>query len=332
MFIAQGMRRPFKAGVEGVNPVWLIVIVLAFLLFSGVWLWPEESLLAPTFPRITRLDNSDTMFKQYTSDVAWARGRLFNLQWTEETAANTLQTITEALTIYAYKPPAGDIDLLNLAARCNVPISTLATLNHIAHAGLLQNAGTLLLPSAPGLFIAEHPSSDLEQLLASIRANERGIMITVGSERFLFIPGADFTATERAFFYHSGFRYPLRNFRLTSSFGRRVDPISGNMSSHSGLDLAAPRGTEVYAAREGVVSEVGTDAIYGNYIIIRHDDNWVSLYGHLSKIETVVKARVASGALIGRVGSTGRSTGPHLHFELRQNGTAQDPTKYLFQN
>jgi hypothetical protein len=329
MFMTQGIRRPFKAGVKGVNSAWLIVIAFIFLLFSRVRLWPQ---VVPTFPRITRLDNSDTMFKQYTSDVAWARGRLFNLQWTAETTANTLQTITEALTIYAYKPPAGDVDLLNLAARCNVPISTLATLNHIAHAGLLQNAGTLLLPSAPGLFVAEHPSSDLEQLLASIRANERGIMITVGSERFLFIPGADFTATERAFFYNSGFRYPLRTFRLTSSFGRRVDPISGNMSSHSGLDLAAPLGTEVYAAREGVVSEVGSDAVYGNYIIIRHDDNWVSLYGHLSKIETVVRARVASGTLIGRVGSTGRSTGPHLHFELRQNGTAQDPTKYLFQN
>jgi murein DD-endopeptidase MepM/ murein hydrolase activator NlpD len=79
-----------------------------------------------------------------------------------------------------------------------------------------------------------------------------------------------------------------------------------------------------------VVTEQGEDPIYGKYIIIAHGDNWVSLYGHLSPIGTVLRSSVRSGNLIGRVGSTGQSTGPHLHFELRQNGRAQDPGKYLF--
>jgi murein DD-endopeptidase MepM/ murein hydrolase activator NlpD len=150
------------------------------------------------------------------------------------------------------------------------------------------------------------------------------------SERFLYIPGADFSPTERAFFLQTGFRYPLKSYRLSSPFGPRVNPVTGNFRVHQGLDLAAPMGSEVFAARDGEVVEMGTDPVYGNYIIIRHGENWASLYGHLSKFETALRNRVRSGSLIGRVGSTGQSTGPHLHFELRQNGRAQDPGRLLF--
>jgi murein DD-endopeptidase MepM/ murein hydrolase activator NlpD len=74
---------------------------------------------------------------------------------------------------------------------------------------------------------------------------------------------------------------------------------------------------------------MGEDPVYGKYIIVGHSDSWVSLYGHLSKIETALREEVQSGTLIGRVGSTGQSTGPHLHFELRQNGRTQDPGRLL---
>jgi murein DD-endopeptidase MepM/ murein hydrolase activator NlpD len=110
----------------------------------------------------------------------------------------------------------------------------------------------------------------------------------------------------------------------------RKNPVTGNMRLHQGLDLAAPAGTEVYAAGDGVVTEIGKDSIYGNYIIIKHSGNWASLYGHLQKIGTSLHSAVKSGMLIGWVGSTGQSTGPHLHFELQQNGKARDPDKYLF--
>ncbi|MDR3334781.1 MAG: M23 family metallopeptidase [Treponema sp.] len=281
------------------------------------------------FPVISRLDLRDIGFKQYSSDVELARQRVFNLERTGESP----DVLAEALTIYAYTPLKTDT-LLSLAARCNIPYSTLATLNRLAHLSSLETAGTLLLPSAPGIFIPGHPDSDLERLLAATRSTEAGSSITLtlqgGKETFWFIPGADFTPTERTFFLHTGFRYPLQSFRLTSTFGPRVNPVTGAFRVHQGLDLAAPAGTEVFAVRAGVVTEVGEDTIYGKYVIIRHGENWVSLYGHLSKIETVLRSAVESGSVIGRVGSTGQSTGPHLHFELRQNGKAQDPGKYLF--
>ncbi|MDR0561905.1 MAG: M23 family metallopeptidase [Spirochaetaceae bacterium] len=278
------------------------------------------------FPVISRLHSSDIGFKQYQSDVESARRRIANISRT----GNSSESIAEYLTVYVYTPTADDT-LLTLAARCNIPYAGIATLNRIAHQSGLDPKKPLLLPSTPGLFIPEQPESDLEQLLASSRlAIPGGVVITIDKERFRFFPGADFNPTERVFFFHSGFRYPLRSYRLTSDFGPRINPITGDFRNHNGLDLAAPAGTEVYAVREGVVTEIGEDAVYGNYIIIRHSDGWASLYGHLSKIETALRRSVKSGTLIGRVGSTGQSTGPHLHFELRQNGKAQDPGKYLF--
>ncbi|MDR1955993.1 MAG: M23 family metallopeptidase [Treponema sp.] len=306
----------------------LLLIMLGTILWYSLPADGAESLGAG-FPTIFRLDTQDSGFKQYLADVEFARKRIFNLERTGEQP----QAIAEALTVYAYTPQ-GSEDLLSLAARCTISLASLVTLNRIPHPSSLERHGPLLLPSAPGLFIPEEPRSDLERLLASTRMNERGIRITLtrkeGKEHFRFIPGADFSPTERIFFLHTGFRYPLRTYRLTSVFGMRVNPVTGRLRNHNGLDLAAPAGTEVYAAREGVVTEIGEDAIYGKYIIIRHGDTWVSLYGHLSKINTVLRKRVESGSLIGRVGSTGQSTGPHLHFELRQNGKAQDPGKYLF--
>jgi murein DD-endopeptidase MepM/ murein hydrolase activator NlpD len=284
------------------------------------------------FPGINRMDNGDVLFRQYLADVEAARKRLFNRRDAESgEAAARDASLAESLTIYAYTPKPGE-DLLSLAARCTLPYAALATLNRLSAADAELNGG-LLLPSMPGLFIPEEPRTDLEMLLASARNAERGVPLTVRregtAEGFRFIPGEDFTPTERAFFLHPGFRFPLRNYRLTSPFGPRINPVTGTPRFHQGLDLAAPAGTEVFAARSGVVTGQGYDAVYGNYIIINHGD-WASLYGHLSEIYTVLLNGVRSGNLIGRVGSTGQSTGPHLHFELRQNGIARDPERYLY--
>jgi murein DD-endopeptidase MepM/ murein hydrolase activator NlpD len=260
--------------------------------------------------------------------VEFARRRLSGLQ-----AGERPDSLGEALTIYTYTPGAGE-DIFGLAARSSIPYSALATVNRLAHPASLEPGRVLLLPSVPGIFVPEYPDTDLERLILSARANQGGIILTLtrngGRERFRFIPGSDFTAAERAFFLNTAFRFPLLNYRITSGFGMRISPITGTPRIHEGLDLAAPEGTEVFAVREGVVTDLGEDPVYGKYVVIRHGENWASLYGHLSLISTSLRSIVRSGTLIGRVGSTGQSTGPHLHFELRQNGRAQDPGKLLF--
>jgi murein DD-endopeptidase MepM/ murein hydrolase activator NlpD len=282
------------------------------------------------FPVIVRLDGRDTLFKQYIADVEINRRRIFSREKSREQS----RAAAESLTIYQYVPREGD-DLFSLAARCNIPYAALASLNRIRHPALMESGSLLLLPSSPGVFIPLEPVSDLERLLAASRpGGQEGIPVTVsrGAEgRFLFFPGDDFSSTERAFFLNTGFRFPLRSFALTSSYGIRQNPVTGAVRLHQGLDLAAPLGTDVFAVGEGTVTEIGDDPVYGNYVIIRHGGSWASLYGHLQRVETSLNSIVQSGTLIGKVGSTGQSTGPHLHFELRQNGRARDPGKYLFQ-
>jgi murein DD-endopeptidase MepM/ murein hydrolase activator NlpD len=265
--------------------------------------------------------------------VETSRRRLFNRERTGENP----EQIAGSLTIYQYTPGEGE-DVFTVAARSNIPYAGIATLNRFGHPAAMEGAGAVLLPSIPGIFIPREPVSDLERLTASARASlrEESVILTInqGSQKteFFFYPGADFSPTERNFFLNPGFRFPLRVFRLTSPFGIRQNPVTGRTRLHEGMDLAAPEGTEVYAAGDGTVTETGEDPVYGRYVIIKHGENWATLYGHLQKIDTALRSEVRSGTLIGRVGSTGQSTGPHLHFEMRRNGQARDPGKYLFQS
>ena len=287
------------------------------------------------YPVIERLDFRDKVFKQLLTEVEANRKRVFNL---EKSRNDSVGLIAESFTIYQYTPKNGE-DILFLAARLSIPYSTLASFNRINNTSAYESGKTLLLPTAPGIFIPETPQSDLEQLLASSRFSDgeneyaeikiSGQSISADTVLYYF-PGSEYNSTERAFFLNTGFRFPLRSYRLTSSFGIRRNPVTQNIRMHEGIDLAAPQGTEVYAAGNGIVTEAGFDPIYGNYVIIKHENNWASLYGHLQRIGISLKSSVKAGTIIGWVGTTGQSTGPHLHFELRQNGKARDPDKYLF--
>ena len=279
-------------------------------------------------PAIPRLDSRDTMFMQYQQDVEAARRTLFSFRGDAE---ERIKELASSITIFTYIPGSGE-DLISIAARCNIPYGTLASLNRFSHGEDLSPGKTLLLPSVPGLFIPEKPLTDLERLLASVR-QETGTILSVPregrTELFRFIPGDDFSATERVFFLNRGFNFPLKNFAVSSFYGPRVNPVTGRQSVHRGLDLAAPEGADVYAVKSGVVLGIGEDPVLGKYVIIGHENNWVSLYGHLSAITTALHEELQSASLIGKVGSTGQSTGPHLHFELRQNGQSQDPARLL---
>jgi murein DD-endopeptidase MepM/ murein hydrolase activator NlpD len=113
--------------------------------------------------------------------------------------------------------------------------------------------------------------------------------------------------------------------RLSSRFGYRIHPIFHTRKLHTGVDLAAPRGTPIYAAGDGMVEKAGWASGYGQFTLIKHTNGYETAYGHQSKIAVKAGTRVRQGQLIGYVGSTGNSTGPHLHFEVRINGRFVDP-------
>ncbi len=119
--------------------------------------------------------------------------------------------------------------------------------------------------------------------------------------------------------------FPLMAPRISSKYGFRVHPIRGFSAKHQGVDLAAPENSPVRAITSGRVVFAGNYAGYGKLVTIEHKNGKASLYAHLSKISIKIGENVDAGKIIGEVGSTGISTGPHLHFEWRDNGVARDP-------
>ena len=124
-------------------------------------------------------------------------------------------------------------------------------------------------------------------------------------------------------------RTPINGARLSSGFGKRRHPILGYTKMHRGLDFAAPRGTPIYAAGDGIIVRRGRNGGYGHYIRIRHNSDFETAYAHLSRYHSRAKQgrRVRQGQIIGYVGSTGRSTGPHLHYEILRHNRQVNPLR-----
>jgi murein DD-endopeptidase MepM/ murein hydrolase activator NlpD len=124
--------------------------------------------------------------------------------------------------------------------------------------------------------------------------------------------------------------WPARGW-VTSDFGSRLDPYTADRVMHQGLDIAAPHGKEVFAPSDGTVVFAGLEGGYGNVIVIDHGYGIKTRYGHLAKILVKSGEKVKRGAKIAAVGNTGRSTGPHLHYEVRVNGIPQNPRKFILE-
>jgi murein DD-endopeptidase MepM/ murein hydrolase activator NlpD len=121
---------------------------------------------------------------------------------------------------------------------------------------------------------------------------------------------------------------PVRG-RVSSGFGPRKHPVDGRTHFHSGIDVAAPRGSEIVSPAAGEVVETGSGGASGRFLRVRHGDGTVSSYAHLDRIEVREGDRIAGGQLLGTVGTTGRTTGPHLHLSVHREGNAIDPSEWL---
>ncbi len=147
--------------------------------------------------------------------------------------------------------------------------------------------------------------------------------------------GVDLSANEAADCFNFGFYeadetpcLPVSG-NLTSGFGKRVHPIYGTDGFHSGLDIAAPKGTPILAALDGTVCEAGTAESAGNYVKLSHDGGLYTLYCHMNSLNTEKGVKIRKGDVIGFVGETGLATGPHLHFEVQREGEKLDPSFLL---
>lgn len=272
------------------------------------------------YPEIPQLASRDFLFAQYQEDV--------------QNAGKDIQRGASPVPgFYTYRAQKGE-NVFSVAARCSIPQETLATVNHLENAFTVLEGRQLILPTAAGLYIALKPQTQIEILLANehsveVNAQQPPVCI-INGEKFYFLKNARFSPEERAFFLDDGMALPLENYVLTSPFGMRVSPISGTWKFHRGIDMAAPAGTSIAACKAGKVkAAIKNDYTYGNYIIIEHEGGMTSTYAHMSKMLVQKGDTVRKGQTIGKVGVTGLTTGPHLHFEITLNGKSQNPQEYL---
>jgi len=200
------------------------------------------------------------------------------------------------------------------------PLSILA-FNKIQSPRLIRPGRTLRIPDQDGIMVPLDEPTSVQEL-----ANRYGVFRDriLAANRLpisqwtvqgdVFVPGGHYSSEERRELLGEEFLWPTIGGRISSFFGRRNDPFTGARSYHAGLDIANYYGAPVLAAQDGIVVSTTFDAILGNHIVIDQGQGYISIYGHLSAFLTKPGNRVKAGQRIGRVGSTGYSTGPHLHF------------------
>ncbi len=289
-----------------------ILLVNFLIILSASTLF---SLNQNVYPLIEKMDSSDLLFKQLTDDIS-----SFYRNYEQKKELRPLQIYSVILK--------KDSTIFALAARFNLPYETITTLNRINHPEIVKKGSKILIPNTPGIFVPLLPVSDIEFMIKSWRSMESAhevIIRGLNLDKFYFLSGEKFHQLERTFFLGIMFRFPLPTGIITSGFGERINPVTGKPHFHNGIDIAAPLGTEILASRAGIILNTGYNNIYGNFITIKHEDNYETVYCHLKKIFVELNQKVQSGMIIGTVGTTGMSTGPHLHFEIVGRGQARDP-------
>jgi murein DD-endopeptidase MepM/ murein hydrolase activator NlpD len=229
-----------------------------------------------------------------------------------------------------YTIQKGDM-ISSLAEGFGLNQDTLISVNSIKNTRLIQPGQVLKVPNQDGIFYTVKKDDTLENIAEKYKSEPEAIQIV--NELFsenprpgavLFIPGAQLDWVERQEINGDLFIWPIPGY-ITSPYGYRKSPFTGIRQFHSGLDIGSPAGTPVKAAMSGRVSAVGWDDVLGNFVAISHHSGYRTLYGHLSVIRTKSGAYVGTGERVGDVGSTGLSTGPHLHFTVYKNGVTVNP-------
>lgn len=281
---------------------------------------PESSLSdVPTVTSAVTIENAtDIFYNTITSDNTLVGDGTIGMKYDE------------------YIIEEGD-NLTVISRKIGANLDTLVSVNKISNANRLRPGQKIIVPNRNGLLYAIKKGESLEDVTERYDVSLKRVLtfnkisdaadIEAGDD--IFLPGAKYTLDERIDKFGQMFSLPTTITRISSVFGYRVHPITGVRTKHMGVDIPGRLNTPVYAARKGKVIFAGYSGGYGNLVIVRHDKGYTTYYGHLNSITTKAGANVGVGVMIGRMGSTGRSTGSHLHFEVRRNGVALNPADFI---
>ena len=280
------------------------------------------------------LENLDKLMEEFalqTQEMVDERGNLLEVE------NAVVQSFTRPVTYQNYKVRSGDT-ISGIASKFGLRnISTLISVNDIGNVRQLEAGQKLKIPSIDGVIYTVKNGDSLNAIVSKygvsletlVDVNELSSEVLQKGQQ-LFIPGVGLDKQTLQNAMGDMFKMPISaKFRWSSPYGSRIDPIAGVKSFHTGVDMACPTGTPIYASMSGKVITAGINRVYGNYVIIDHGNGYQTLYAHMSKIIATKGQWVSQGTRIGLVGSTGYSTGPHLHFTVYKNGKLINPMSVL---
>lgn len=243
------------------------------------------------------------------------------------------------LTYQTYRIKSGDM-IGVLAENYGVTQDTLISVNNIRQSRLIRPGQYIKIPSMPGILYNVKSTGETPQSIAEkyqvdaykcAMANNMKLDNELKSGSSIFVPDAELDWMTKQEINGDLFIRPIHaRYRISSYFGWRPSPFTGRRSWHGGLDMACPAWTKIYAACPGRVIKVAYSNVYGNYVIIQHHSGYQTLYGHMIKQNCKVGQTVGTNSIIGYVGSTGQSTGPHCHFTIFKNGKMINPVNLSF--
>jgi len=240
----------------------------------------------------------------------------------------------EGLFYTVYRVVKGDT-ISHIAERYGITSDAIITFNDVTNARALSIGRYLKIPNMNGILYEARKTDTLESIakvynISSERIAELNSLSGGSLEpgKRLFLPDARLSNIALREINGDLFAWPIRGW-ITSWFGWRNDPFTGLRSFHTGIDIGASHGTSIRAAMEGAVSAIGYSAVSGNYVVLAHHSGYSTMYAHLSSIAVRTGQRVSTSTIIGAVGSTGYSTGPHLHFTVQKHGRLVNPMTLL---
>ncbi len=307
----------------------MIILMLGAVLFSLTEYLNKQVLRDKSFPLPGDSLVIDSSLLEYASSEFTGMGS-GNPYIQESSIISTVKS-------FDYQIKEGDT-LSGISKQYKIDVGTLISYNNIQNVRRIWVGANLKIPDIDGMpyivrngdsleSIAEKHEIPLNNILDANNLDSE--IISVGDQ--LFIPGAKISEYDYKKATGTLFLYPAVG-RLSSPYGYRSDPFTGVRRMHYGIDIANRNGTSVKSTMAGTVVVIGNQPLgYGNYVVIRHDRGFQSLYGHLSAILVRKGQRVSQGQKIGKMGSTGRSTGTHLHFSLYKNNAPVNPLNgYLY--
>ncbi len=295
---------------------------LTFNLLTFIFFISSDNLIFPVFSKPLF---EDFLYKEFISEIS------FNY------SSKSSQKFLPLRFAY-YKPEKYD-DLYRIANYFQLSVDTIASSNNLYSQYLFDIDNLYLIPNCEGIFVDIYNKDTIYEISkkygitieALLYVNNLKNIDQIKNIEKIFVPLAHFSKEEKILFLGSLFRDPLRGKgKLTSSFGTRIDPFTYKPTFHGGVDIAVQIGTKTYPAMPGKVIFAGYKLDYGYLVIVDHGYGYETYYGHLSQILTSTGLKVGYDNVIALTGNSGKTTGPHLHFEIRYNKKKINPANLIY--